>query len=412
MANFGKGFVQGFDLRPTVNLLTNYMLQSAAEEKERQKRLEQTKLMSQQLEELSKIYAGGEWKSNISPDIKEEVAPPKAKIGDISIGADGKIMPGGINIEPPDNPTVGSKTWVPMSKEERFRRASLINPEVSKIFDFAKKVSEPEPIEYTNWDYTSDPFAIWATNKNTGQRVKTSVFTKENPNPEYKRQDEEIPFNETYDKKTNKLRREYGKYDRKLDSWLTDTKNNKLVTRIEDIAITKEGKNGERQYSDQIKKLKFDDRFKQQQEIQSRLKNVKSGGVAVDDNGQPLMKKNVDRYGVETYAPITAADLETSLNNFSNQWANEIKDIAPEPFLDWYGQLYNSDDGKKKKKGNPSAKDFWNNLKAAYQRGDFKTTYTDENGNKVIDQGEASFEAGINLFRATYKFDPLLTYGE
>ena len=183
------------------------------------------------------------------------------------------------------------------------------------------------------------------------------------------------------------LETDIGLYDPLADRWDLNEKGEINVLKTNRVKITDKGTNNETIFSKAMTG-RFKKEFEVLKDIIVKEDFLKGGGVALDNKGLPILDSNGE--------PITAEQLRDRRIAYSEQYATLVKNSSSENFNTWYDGLYNLET-ENKKKGNPSAPDFWNKLKNAFVK-------------KEIN--EQDFESGVNIFRATYYFGPLEFYGE
>ena len=389
----GKGFVQGIEpyIGSISNMVSNYFLknkdtQDAFNEwKKRQDYEQQLKTqaeiakMKQTADALNKYIQGGETQTQLTPTYNPN---------DV------------LNTNKTLTPNLENKTsFVPYNTQDLITKGLLAGLTANEI---QNKIN-PKPVD--KYDaFKEDPYKQLGRNKFTGQYEVTKDFgTKLNPAYEPKYIEAPINPDGVFDKKTGKIRIDYGGYDPKTGMWQQDA-NGTLIRRPQFIAITEKDKNGDKVLSTDLNKI-YASKFKTQQNMLAQYNSIKnlptnSEGIVVDNNGKPVMMSTpvYDADGnllKNITEPINVKSLKRNLDEFNTQYSKYVKNISSEEFNSWYRDLYNFVGGNKQK-GNASPLDYYTNLIRAYKTGKLK---------------ENDFQNGINLFRATYNFDPLMKYG-
>lgn len=389
------------------------MLNNANLDDEQKKTLETLQQIGQRQDNLRNVIQGGEkFHKGTNVPVGEDVTrgqvpevqniPQEIKAPELNRDINGNVISiigKGISTKPSEVVKSGkdnSAEFRKYSSQDMFNKLMGLDKEDISKYKSVKELLESPKKEYSYMDFTSDPYAHWGYDKTTNQREKIKEFGKDNLNPNYEPKYIKQPLHEgKFDSRTGKLRIDFGNYDPKLGTFQKSPEDKILISDSQYIPIEKNGKNGEKLYSDEITKI-WNTKFKEQQDILAQYNILKkSGGIAVDNNGKPILDQ-------EDGSPITADKLKKRLDAFSEQYAEQVKSTSSEEFLNWYDQMYNVESKNKegkllKKKGNPTKKDFWDNLKSGYTKGDLS---------------EKDFVSGINIMRATYQFDPLTYFGE
>lgn len=410
MPNWIKGFVEGFDLRPTIDMISRYLTGRAEKEFTNQQNLQRVK---QEFEALKQLRQGGIYKPILGDipqlllrDNKQNVAP-----GTLSQGPTIKLSPHDSMLMPATNDSMltpmgpgvltsplASPLTSPLTSplESELRKVFIPNTEEDKIRLYQILGYKPDEIlnklqpkkEYSN--YIEEPYRTLGRNKLTNQWEEISKYNELNPayKPEWK--EREID-NGVYDPKTNKIKIAYGYYDYKLKDWQKDTEGKPIIRKTTYEARSKEGTNGENQSSKEYDK-RANAMFQRILDLKSMVAGADKSGFAVDRLGKRVMDSEGN--------PITASSIKANEDAAGEQFARFIKNTASENFLEAYKSLFNVEVGGKKGKPikqNPSPEFFWDWAKEKYVEGTFD---------------ERDFDSARLMFQATYHFDPFQRYGK
>ena len=398
MANFINGVAKGLNLSPAANTLSSYLIssgkkeqQAQAEEQKRQKDLADWQYRQNYTNQLNRLAKADELRQ------KTEALSNYLK-GGTTEKSDMYTNDSILNPNVPLKP-YQKDSFVPYTPEQKGNLLLGLGYTPNQV------INEIQPKkEYST--YIQKPNQTLGLNKATGQLEVTKDYGDQT-NPGYVPKYIERPLNTgVLDSKTNKLRIDYGNYDPLTNKWQMDANNRPISLRPQYINITKEGTNGEKLLSEDIKNI-HKDFFTTQQSLLAKIKGLENGLPPVDKNGKYMMMPNPDYLSEDTNIsnqlreakeiPVTKEFLQNQLKSYDNQYQNQILNLSSKNFHDWYKNVDK----------NITADEYWNQLKDAFISGKFTNTIEDpKTGKTKKDNGDKEFELGVELYKAKYGKDP------
>jgi len=253
------------------------------------------------------------------------------------------------------NRTIAANQLFGVSPEKTFEQVSgILNPKILKT------IEQPysQVITYTNGRVEEKP----TEGLNPAYKLK------------YQKTDIEEPLKR--DKVGNIVKR-VGLYEPYAKIWAEENKGVKMVVDTERVPVNKTETNGEIVFSSEIKARNT--RYS---------KDVNELTAYINDKEITEEERN---------------EAKNELGKIRSNWSEEIKNTAPRSLKNWYKKLYNSqsyigNDKKKHVGANPDPDIFWYEFMKAYKKG------------MLGKKAGKSLEAGYNLFRSTYGFNPLTSY--
>ena len=373
MARGRRTFDEAFDpyLQNTASMISRMLIGNSEREKDYvdwqkredyKKKTEADQLQSQ-TDALAKYQEGGETVLTGVPNILG-TKPTKSNFGlDVNIP----------NQEPNVIVPKTKTAYRNYSPSERIKQGLLAGVTSNEILNDLKP---PKPQDIYE-GYIEKRHKTLARNKYTGQIETIKDWGKEiNPGHTPKWDDREIP-NSFYKGKDGRFYKRVGKFDYNENVWNENEKGEKVISKEIRIPLTKSGTNGEKLFSKEITQ-----NFNQyQKNIDTLLTNINLG---VDpETGTEATQEQIN-------------DWKTQLSNESTNYSNIIKNTASSRFTQFYKDLYNGTDGKKKAKTNALPLVFWNKLMTDGKKYGFTPK---------------DYQSGYRLFISTYKADPLELYG-